>query len=252
VETDERHTLTITTDGVEVSGPTPEAVYRGLTSLRQLISATGAVLPVVTVIDGPRFAWRGLSLDVVRTFHAPDEVRRIIDMLALYKLNVLHLHLTDDQGWRVEVPSRPELTDIAAKGALGDRPGWYYTRSELAELVAYAADRFVTVVPEIDMPGHTTSVFTAYPQLAPEQTRTVDLGNGASLQLSTLQPGARRGSGSGLSAGRGRAISGLPRSPGPRTADGDLEQGVPCPRSPLPVRGDQQVAVGAAQSARSL
>jgi hexosaminidase len=190
---DERHGLEITTDGIRVWGPTPEAVHRGLTSLRQLISAQlqdgTAVLPVSRIVDGPRFAWRGLSLDVVRTFHGPDEVRRVIDMLNLYKLNVLHLHLTDDQGWRVEVPSRPALTDVAAKGAIDDRPGGYYSTSELAELIAYAAERFVTVVPEIDMPGHTTAVFTAYPELAPAQIRTVDLGNGASMQLSTLQPG---------------------------------------------------------------
>jgi hexosaminidase len=189
---DERHTIDISQEGVHITGATPEGVHRALTTLRQLISANlqddRAVLPTGTITDGPRFAWRGLSLDVVRTFHAPPEVRRIIDMLALYKFNVLHLHLTDDQGWRVEVPSRPALTDVAAKGAIDDRPGGYYTKSELAELVAYAADRFVTVVPEIDMPGHTTAVFTAYPELAPAQIRTVDLGNGASMQLSTLQP----------------------------------------------------------------
>ncbi|HEY4569139.1 MAG TPA: family 20 glycosylhydrolase [Kribbella sp.] len=189
---DERHGLKITTDGIRVWGPTPEAVYRGLTSLRQLIAAHMqdgvATLPVTRIVDGPRFAWRGLSLDVVRTFHAPDEVRRVIDMLALYKLNVLHLHLTDDQGWRVEVPSRPALTEVGATGAIGDRPGGFYSQAELADLVAYAAERFVTVVPEIDMPGHTSAVFTAYPELAPAEIRTVDLGNGASLQLSTLQP----------------------------------------------------------------
>jgi hexosaminidase len=190
---DERYGLEITTDGVRVWGATPEAVYRGLTTLRQLISAYledgTAVLPAARIVDGPRFGWRGLSLDVVRTFHGPDEVRRVIDMLSLYKLNVLHLHLTDDQGWRVEVPSRPLLTEVGAAGAIGDRPGGYYTRAELAELVQYAADRYVTVVPEIDMPGHTSAVFKAYPSLGPDEIRSVDLGNGDSLQLNTLDPG---------------------------------------------------------------
>jgi hexosaminidase len=192
-EVDERHGLEITTEGVRVWGPTVEAVHRGLTSLRQLISAhrqdDSAVLPLGRIVDGPRFAWRGLSFDVVRTFHGPDEVRRVIDMLSLYKLNVLHLHLTDDQGWRVVVPSRPALTEVGAAGAIGDRPGGYFSQAELAELVAYASDRHVTVVPEIDMPGHSSAVFTAYPELGPSEARSIDLGNGESLQLGTLDPG---------------------------------------------------------------
>ncbi|TCC09965.1 beta-N-acetylhexosaminidase [Kribbella soli] len=192
-DVDERHGLEVTVEGVRIWGPTPEAVHRGLTSLRQLVSAQlqdgTAVLPAARIVDGPRFAWRGLSLDVVRTFHAPAEVRRIIDMLALYKLNVLHLHLTDDQGWRVEVPSRPALTEVGATGAIGDRPGGFYSLAELAELVAYAADRYVTVVPEIDMPGHTSAVFKAYPELGPSEAQSIDLGNGDSLHLGTLDPG---------------------------------------------------------------
>jgi hexosaminidase len=190
---DERYRLEVSATGVRVWGPTAEAVHRALTSLRQLISAHlqdgTAVLPSTRFVDGPRFAWRGLSLDVVRTFHGPDEVRRVIDMLDLYKLNVLHLHLTDDQGWRVEVPSRPNLTEVGAAGAIGDRPGGYYTQAELADLVAYAADRFITVVPEIDMPGHTAAVFKAYPDLAPADPKTVELGNGDQLHLGTLDPG---------------------------------------------------------------
>ncbi|MEV5964005.1 family 20 glycosylhydrolase [Kribbella sp. NPDC051952] len=189
---DERYGLEVAGDGVRVWAATAEGVHRGLTTLRQLITAHlrdgVAALPATRIVDGPRFGWRGLSLDVVRTFHAPEAVRRVIDMLSLYKLNVLHLHLTDDQGWRVEVPSRPMLTDVGSKGAMGDRPGGYYTRDELAELVAYAADRFVTVVPEIDMPGHTTAVFSSYSELAPAELRTVDLGNGTSIPLNTLDP----------------------------------------------------------------
>ncbi len=192
IDAGERYGLEITSEGVRVWGPTAEAVYRGLTSLRQVIAAHAqegtAALPTARIIDGPRFAWRGLSLDVVRTFHPPTVVRRVIDMCSLYKLNVLHLHLTDDQGWRFEVPSRPALTEIGASGAIGDRPGGYYTQAQLAELLQYAADRFVTVVPEIDMPGHTAAVFRAYPELAPAETRTIDLGNDVQLEIGTLDP----------------------------------------------------------------
>ncbi|TCO34155.1 hexosaminidase [Kribbella steppae] len=191
-DADERYGLEITGEGVRVWGRTAEAVHRGLTTLRQLITTHAqdgtAALPTTRIVDGPRFAWRGLSLDVVRTFHAPDVVRRVIDMCSLYKLNVLHLHLTDDQGWRIEVPSRPALTEVGATGAVGDRPGGFYSQSEVAALVAYAAERFVTVVPEIDMPGHTSAVFSAYPELAPAEIRSIDLGNGSSIQLSTLDP----------------------------------------------------------------
>ncbi|MFD7156183.1 beta-N-acetylhexosaminidase [Kribbella sp. NPDC059898] len=191
-EMDERYGVDVSAGGVRVWAATAEGIHRGLTSVRQLISAHlqdgTAVLPAGSFVDGPRFAWRGLSLDVVRTFHGPDEVRRVIDMLDLYKLNVLHLHLTDDQGWRVEVPSRPALTEVGATGAIGDRPGGYYTQDELADLVAYAADRYVTVVPEIDMPGHTAAVFKAYPELGPADPKTVELGNGDQLHLGTLDP----------------------------------------------------------------
>ncbi|GAA2010740.1 family 20 glycosylhydrolase [Microbacterium ulmi] len=168
---DERHALSITADGIEVWGPTPEAVHRGLTTLRQLVATqlrgATAELAAARLVDGPRFAWRGLSLDVVRTFHDVDTVQRVIDMCALYKLNVLHLHLTDDQGWRIEVPARPALTEVGARGAGGDRPGGFYSLADMAGLDAYAAERFVTIVPEIDMPGHASAAIRSYPGLAP-------------------------------------------------------------------------------------
>ena len=116
----------------------------------------GASVPDVVIEDGPAYAWRGLSLDVVRHFSTPAEVRRVIDLLALHKLNVLHLHLTDTQGWRLEVPARPSLTPDGAD---------FYTTAELADLVAYAAARHVVVVPEVDLPGHVAAAFAAYPEL---------------------------------------------------------------------------------------
>jgi len=184
-DADERHGLSISSEGAHVWGATAESVHRGLTTLRQLIvteSRDGAArVSAVHILDGPRFAWRGLSLDVARTFHRPETVRRVIDMCSLHKLNVLHLHLTDDQGWRIEVPSRPELITIGSLGAFGDRTGGYYTLADMSELVAYAAERFVTLVPEIDMPGHTAAIFRAYPELAPAGTVPGESAGGLNL-----------------------------------------------------------------------
>ncbi|GAA0618794.1 family 20 glycosylhydrolase [Kribbella sandramycini] len=188
VDVDERYGVEITADGVRVWGPSDEAVFRGLTTLRQLVALHGDAVPCQRIVDGPRFAWRGLSFDVVRTFHPPETVRRVIDICALYKLNVLHLHLTDDQGWRFEVPSRPELVKFGSTGAIGDRPGGHYTRADVANLVQYAAERFVTLVPEVDMPGHSQAVFRSIPELAPTEIRTIDVGDDIQLQLGTLDP----------------------------------------------------------------
>jgi hexosaminidase len=159
---DERYGLAVTADSVRVWARTPEGVHRGLTSLRQLIIAGlqsdgTALLPAMRVLDSPRFAWRGLSLDVSRCFHDADQVYRVLDMLSLHKLNVLHLHLTDDQGWRVPINGWPALTE-------GDNA---YTVDDLNTLHEYARARHITLVPEVDMPGHVQAVFRAYPELAP-------------------------------------------------------------------------------------
>jgi hexosaminidase len=171
---DERHHVVVAASAASVAAPTVEGVFRGLTSLRQLISAGRAGgevrLGAMEVHDGPRYAWRGLSLDVVRSFHGPAQVRRVIDMMALYKLDVLHLHLTDDQGWRIEIPGWPGLTTVGAAGAAGDRPGGSYTHDEFTDLVRYARDRHVTVVPEIDLPGHSGAAIRAYPELGMSAT----------------------------------------------------------------------------------
>ncbi len=168
---DERYHLVVDGGGATVRAGAPEGLWRGLTTLRQLLAtaprrADTPVVAAVEVLDAPRFAWRGLSLDVVRTFFGPEEVKRVIDVLSLYKLNVLHLHLTDDQGWRIEIPGRPALTEVGGKGAVGDRPGGFFTCAEFAEVVGYAAERFVTVVPEIDMPGHAAAAIAAHPELS--------------------------------------------------------------------------------------
>ncbi|MBB2924484.1 beta-N-acetylhexosaminidase [Cellulomonas cellasea] len=124
-------------------------------------------LPAVVVVDAPRFGWRGLSVDVARHFFGPEVLRTVVDVMANLRLNVLHLHLTDDQGWRLDVPSRPQLVDVASKTAVGDDPGGYYTVDDLAELTAYARGRGITVVPEIDLPGHVNAALHALGELTP-------------------------------------------------------------------------------------
>jgi len=167
----EHHHLSIAPGGVAIRGASPEAVYRGLTSLLRVAEHHGGGdvvhLPALDVIDGPRYAWRGLSLDVARTFFTLEEVKAVIDQLARFKLNVLHLHLSDDQGWRLEVDSWPDLARVGGAGAVGDRPGGFYTQEQFGELVRYAAQQFVTIVPEIDLPGHCQAVFASYPELRP-------------------------------------------------------------------------------------
>ena len=189
-DADERYAIEIEPTGVRLRGATDEAVHRALTTLRQLITAgtvgSAAEVRCVRLTDGPRFAWRGLSVDVVRAFHDPESIRRVIDMCSLYKINVLHLHLTDDQGWRFEVPAWPLLAEVGGAGALGDRPGGYYSQADVAQLVRYASERFVTVVPEVDLPGHVQAVFRAYPELAPEPDPAAAAAAAAGLAIGTL------------------------------------------------------------------
>ncbi|MGN6484498.1 MAG: family 20 glycosylhydrolase [Thermomicrobiales bacterium] len=171
----ERHALTITADGITVRALAPEGIFRGLTTLLQLAAtsdiADGVIaLPATEILDAPRFAWRGLSFDVVRCAFAVDEVKRVIDLLALYKANTLHLHLTDSEGWRIQIDAWPKLTEVSGTTAAAGRPGLFYTKDDYREIVRYAADRFITVIPEIEMPGHTAAIFAAYPELAGDGT----------------------------------------------------------------------------------
>ncbi|MER6305781.1 beta-N-acetylhexosaminidase [Streptomyces sp. NPDC001657] len=174
--------------GVRITGGGPAGVFWGAQTLRQLLGPHAfrrapltpgrpAALPQLTVEDAPRFGWRGLLLDVARHFLPKDGVLRYLDLLAAHKLNVLHLHLTDDQGWRIEIRRYPKLTGTGAWRArtkLGHRasPLWderphggYYTQDDIREIVAYAARRHITVVPEIDVPGHSQAAIAAYPEL---------------------------------------------------------------------------------------
>jgi len=158
----ERYSLLIEGDRVVLRAAEPAGVARGLTTLIQLLAtapssrADEVRVPGARILDAPRYAWRGLSLDVARTFFTVEEIRRVIDLLELYKLNALHLHLTDDQAWPLAL----------GHPAAGPEPGSpFYRDEDLRDLVAYAADRFVTIVPEIDTPGHTSALLRLRPEL---------------------------------------------------------------------------------------
>ena len=175
---DEAYDLSVTAAGTEIVGRTPAGVRHGVQTFRQLLPSfvehralrANASRPVraaaVRVSDSPRFAWRGAMLDVARHFFSIDEVRRYVDLLQLYKFNRLHLHLSDDQGWRIEIESWPRLAAHGGSTQVGGGPGGYYSQRQYADLAAYAADRGIVVVPEIDMPGHTTAALASYPELA--------------------------------------------------------------------------------------
>jgi hexosaminidase len=160
---DERYSLLIDAGRVVLRAAEPAGVARGLTTLIQLAATAppgdaGEIrVPAVRILDAPRYAWRGLSLDVARTFFTVEEIRRVIDLLEFYKLSVLHLHLTDDQAWRLPM-GRP----VSGEPRPGDD---FYREEDLRVLAAYATDRFVTVVPEIDTPGHATALMRLHPEL---------------------------------------------------------------------------------------
>ncbi|MFI6820498.1 beta-N-acetylhexosaminidase [Micromonospora sp. NPDC050187] len=173
----EGYRLDVTPTGVRLTAATPAGLGHGVQTLRQLLPAAVEsptpvagpwVLPGGTIADRPRFGYRGAMLDVARHFFGVDEVLRVVDHLARYKLNHLHLHLTDDQGWRIAVESWPRLTEVGGATQVGGGPGGWYTRDDYRRIVRYAAERHVTVVPEIDLPGHTNAALTAYGRLAPD------------------------------------------------------------------------------------
>lgn len=172
---DEGYELSVSADSVVIVAQRPAGVYHGVQTLRQLLPAAiesdiglgrpmGA--PAVRIVDRPRYAWRGAMLDVARHFFTVDEVKQFIDIAAMYKLNVVHLHLTDDQGWRVQIDSRPRLTSVGGQSQVGGDAGGFYTKQDYAEIVRYAADRFILFVPEIEMPSHINAALTAYPEIS--------------------------------------------------------------------------------------
>ena len=182
----EAYSINVSSDGILVQAVAPEGIYRATRTLLKSVGAekTSSVeFPSAEVSDWPRFGYRGLMLDVSRHFSDVEMVKRTIDMLALHQLNIFHWHLTDDQGWRIEIKSHPELTEVGAwrddtvvgryLGGTdyptdGKRHGGFYTQEQIREIVAYAKERYIEIIPEIDLPGHTSAVLAAYPQLGCE------------------------------------------------------------------------------------
>ncbi|MRR18835.1 beta-N-acetylglucosaminidase [bacterium] len=186
----EEYRLDVTKRRVTLTAATPEGLFRGIQTIRQLfppqtessnlISDVRWTIPCVSVTDYPRFEWRGMHLDVSRHFFDVEFIKRYIDILAMHKLNVFHWHLVDDQGWRIEIKKYPGLTETGAwRVDREDKPwrsrepqqpgekatyGGYYTQEEIKEIVAYAAGKYITVVPEIEMPAHVSSALAAYPE----------------------------------------------------------------------------------------
>ena len=161
--------LQIRRNKIRITAKEPAGLFYGIQTLKQLIPADGSgKIPCMDMTDFPAFGWRGLMLDCSRTFLLKEYILKSIDRLAAIKMNVLHLHLTDDQGWRIEIKKYPELTRICSKfdpRYPGEVNG-FYTQDDIREIVAYAAKNFITVVPEIEMPGHSTEIFAAYPELS--------------------------------------------------------------------------------------
>jgi hexosaminidase len=188
VQNDEGYRLGIGPDQVLISAGTPAGIYYAVRTFIQLLPLKGdkkwrrISLPCLEIEDYPEFRWRGMHLDVSRHFFPADSIKRFIDALAMYKMNVFHWHLTDDQGWRIEIKKYPKLTEIGAwredtrerEWSYDQFPvregkpvyGGFYTQEEIREIVSYAAERFITIVPEIDVPGHSWAALYAYPQLS--------------------------------------------------------------------------------------
>ncbi|MGV3538629.1 MAG: beta-N-acetylhexosaminidase, partial [Rufibacter sp.] len=180
----EGYSLVVKPENIVVQAPAGGGIFYGLQSIYQLLptQAEGSVsketvaIPAVTIIDKPRYSWRGMMLDVGRYFYSVDYIKKFIDYMAMHKLNTFHWHLTEDHGWRMEVKKHPRLTEIGAfrKGTQVNGPnqvdyrphGGFYTHDQIRDVVAYAKTRYVNVVPEIDMPGHTLAVLVAYPELS--------------------------------------------------------------------------------------
>ena len=166
---EEGYRLTIRAGSARIDADTDAGRFRGEQTLERL-AAAGKPPDGLRIEDRPRFAWRGVMLDVARHFFGPDDVCRLIDHLAAYKLNVLHLHLTDDQGWRLAIDAWPRLAERGGSSAVGGGPGGFYTQDEYRRIVRYAEERFVTVVPEIDCPGHVGAALASYPELGGGET----------------------------------------------------------------------------------
>lgn len=178
--TEEEYRLRMTPDRLTVSGKTPVAIFYGIQTLLQLLEngerlKGGIAGPCCQIEDYPRYRWRGFMLDESRHFFGKEKVKQLLDLMAYYKLNKFHWHLTDEPGWRIEIEKYPRLTSVGGKGNWSnpqDTVARFYTRGEIKEIVAYAAERHIEIVPEVDMPGHATAANKAYPQYSGGGTPT--------------------------------------------------------------------------------
>lgn len=191
----EAYRLDVTAAGVDLAAAHPAGIARGIATLRQLLPAdalreapaAAPVVPHVSIVDEPRLRWRGVMLDVARHFQPKDFVLKMIDRAWLHRLNVVHLHLTDDQGWRFEIPSRPRIAEVAtwraetkighavddSQGFDGTPHGGHFSVPDLREIASYARERHIMIVPEVNLPGHARAVLAAYPELGAGQRKPV-------------------------------------------------------------------------------
>jgi len=203
------YTLESSSNGVVINGANEEGVFYGVQSLIQLLPIeknNTLTIPAVSIQDQPRFSYRGLHLDEGRHFLGMDFVKKYIDFIAMYKLNTFHWHLTEDQGWRIEIKKYPKLTTVGGyrnatiigrypgKGSSNTKYGGFYTQAQIKEIVKYAADRFVTIIPEIEMPGHASAAIAAYPELScfpNESTPAIPTMHSAATLEALKKPGTK-------------------------------------------------------------
>jgi len=204
LESGEDYELNISEDVIKLSSSTNAGLFRGVQTIRQLLppavessqlqTDVAWTMPTGTIHDFPNYQWRGMMLDVSRHFFSVDEVKRLIDEMAYYKLNVFHWHLSDDQGWRIEIKSWPNLTAHGGTTQVGGGMGGFYTQEQYKDVVKYAQERYITVVPEIDMPGHTNAALASYPELnCSEQTIKLNPGNEVKRKVPGLYTGIEVG-----------------------------------------------------------
>ncbi len=194
VKGDEGYVLTITKKQVTLTAGKPAGLFLGIQTLRQLLPAAIELdsksegpwkIATGTIIDYPVYGYRGAMLDVARHFFGVEDVKRVIDLISAYKMNILHLHLADDQGWRIEIKSWPNLAIHGGSTQVGGGKGGYFTQEQYSEIVRYADSHYVTIVPEIDMPGHTNAALASYPELNCNGKAT-ELYTGIEVGFSTL------------------------------------------------------------------
>ncbi|MGL5380386.1 family 20 glycosylhydrolase [Clostridium sp.] len=192
---DEGYTMVTTPKGIKITAYKPQGIWNGVQTLIQLLPSAIEKSEVVTGVewsvpasiinDKPEYSYRGLMLDVARHFYTIDEVKRQIDLASQYKINRVHMHLSDDQGWRLEIKKYPDLTLIGGSTQVGGGKGGYYTQEEFKDLVKYASDRYIEIIPEFDMPGHTNAALASYGFLNPDGKKK-DLYTGIKVGFSTL------------------------------------------------------------------